>query len=60
MRISYSQAGAVLGALIVLLIVTIGFYSTLLVAAGAVVGYVIGQTLSGRVEINVNTRRTAQ
>jgi uncharacterized membrane protein len=59
MRISYSQAGAVLGALVVLLFVTIGFYSTLLVAAGAVVGYVIGQLLTGSLEIHITPRRTA-
>jgi uncharacterized membrane protein len=55
MRISYSQAGALAGALLVLLIVTIGFYSTLLVLAGGVVGYFVGQVLQGKVEIRVNS-----
>lgn len=55
MKITYGQVGALAGALIVLFIITIGFYNTLLVLAGAVLGYVVGQVLQGKVEIRVNS-----
>lgn len=55
MKITYGQVGALAGALIVLFIITIGFYNTLLVLAGAVLGYVVGQVLQGKVEIRVSS-----
>lgn len=56
---SFKQWGALVGGILVFLIIFLGFGSAALIAAGAIIGYFIGQFLDGDLDLE-EVRNRAQ